>query len=91
MGAGLSRHDDVERTSPMLGTVAAMHRLGASIVSHHRRASTGFCCHRGDASRHRGAHVTTEMAHGEGHTGRGRKYDKPALGSRLGLSVLHLQ
>ena len=27
MGAGLSRHDDVERTSPMLGTVAAMHRL----------------------------------------------------------------
>ena len=68
MGAGLSRHDDVERTSPMLGTVAAMHRLGASIVSHHRCASTGFCCHRGDASRHRGAHVSTEMAHGEGHT-----------------------
>ena len=93
MGAGLSRHDDVERTSPMLGTVAAMHRLGGSIVSHHRCASTGFCCHRGDASRHRGAHVTTEMAHGhgEGHTGRGRKDDKPALGSRLGLSVLHLQ
>ena len=35
MGAGLSRHDDVERTSPMLGTVASMHRRGASIVSHH--------------------------------------------------------
>ena len=90
MGAGLSRHDDVERMSPLLRTVAVMHLLGASIVSHHRCASTGFSCHRGDASVYRSTHVTTEMAHGEGHTERGRNHDEPALGSRLGLSVLHV-
>ena len=35
-GAGLSRHDDVDRTSVMLAIVAAMYVLGVCGVSHHR-------------------------------------------------------
>ena len=45
-GAGLSRHDDVERTSLMLTIVATMRGLDICDVSHHRCASVGFGCHR---------------------------------------------
>ena len=44
--AGLSRHDDIERTSLMLPIVVAMYRPGVCVVSHHRCASEGFGGHR---------------------------------------------
>ena len=47
-GAGLSRHDDVERTSLMLAIVATMCGLDICDVSHHRCASVGFGWHRRD-------------------------------------------
>ena len=47
-GAGLSRHDDVERTSLMLAIVATMRGLDICDVSHHRCASVGFGWHRRD-------------------------------------------
>ena len=46
----LSRHDDVERTSVMLATVATMCGLDICDVSHHRCASVGFGWHRRDTS-----------------------------------------
>ena len=49
-GAGLSRHDDVERTSVMLAIVATMCGLDICNVSHHRCASVGFGWHRRDTS-----------------------------------------
>ena len=45
-GAGLSRHDDIERTLLMLPIVVAMYRPGVCVVSHHRCASEGFGGHR---------------------------------------------
>jgi hypothetical protein len=47
-GAGLSRHDDIERTLLMLPIVVAMYRPGVCVVSHHRCASEGFGGHRRD-------------------------------------------
>ena len=49
-GAGLSRHDDVERTSVMLAIDATMCGLDICDVSHHRCASVGFDWHRRDTS-----------------------------------------
>ena len=47
-GAGLSRHDDVERTSVMLAIATTMCGLDICDVSHHRCASVDFGWHRRD-------------------------------------------
>ena len=72
-GAGLSRHDDVERTSLMLAIVATMCGLDICDVSHHRCASVGFGWHRRDDLSIPRCVDHHKMAHVEAQGGLGRK------------------